>query len=132
MLSTSASANAKPNARFSGPPGGRLTKDGNKKPGANVVLDERVRDNVWEYPVGAAGGDIYTGHPAVFPFELARDHIASWSNPGDLILDPFMGSGTTAKAAKALNRNFIGIEINPDYCAIAEQRIAQDVLDLSA
>ena len=90
--------------------------------------DTKDASNVWMYPVG----NEKNGHPAPFPEALARDHIATWSNPGDLILDPFMGSGTTAKAAKALNRNFIGIEINPDYCAIAEQRIAQNVLDLSA
>ena len=60
--------------------------------------------------------------------DLARDHIATWSNPGDLVLDPFSGSGTTAKAAKTLGRQFIGLEVNPEYCRIAEQRIAQEVL----
>ena len=70
-------------------------------------------------------------HPAPFPAELAAAHIASWSNPGDLVLDPFSGSGTTAKAAKTLGRQFIGLEVNPDYCAIAEQRLAQGVLELA-
>ena len=51
-------------------------------------------------------------------------------NPGDLVLDPFSGSGTTAKAAKTLGRQFIGLEVNPEYCRIAEQRIAQEVLEL--
>jgi len=63
---------------------------------------------------------------------LATDHIATWSNPGDLVLDPFSGSGTTAKAAKELGRRFLGLEINPEYCAIAERRIAQQVLELEA
>jgi site-specific DNA-methyltransferase (adenine-specific) len=72
-----------------------------------------------------------TGHPAPFPIAMARDHVASWSNPGDLVLDPFSGSGTTAKAAKTLGRQFIGLEVNPDYCAIAEQRLAQEVLALA-
>ena len=113
--------------------GGRLTKDGKQKPGLDAEpADEKVRDNVWEYLVGAAGGEVSTGHPAVFPFDLARDHIASWSNPGDLVLDPFSGSGTTAKAAKTLGRRFLGLEINPEYCAIAERRIAQQVLELEA
>ena len=73
-----------------------------------------------------------TGHPAPFPIAMARDHVASWSNPGDLVLDPFSGSGTTAKAAKELGRRFLGLEINPEYCAIAERRIAQQVLELEA
>jgi len=72
------------------------------------------------------------GHPAIFPDVLARRHIATWSNPGDLVLDPFSGSGTTAKAAKELGRRFLGLEINPEYCAIAERRIAQETLELEA
>ena len=51
------------------------------------------------------------------------DNIISWSNEGDLILDPFMGSGTTAKMALETNRNFIGFEISKEYCEIAEKRI---------
>ena len=79
------------------------------------------RKNIWRYGVG--GGK--TGHPAVFPERLAQDHIISWSNEGDTILDPFMGSGTTGVAAKNLNRNFIGIELDPDYFAIAKRRTAE-------
>lgn len=66
-------------------------------------------------------------HPAVFPLTLATDHIISWSNEGDTILDPFTGSGTTGVAAKNLNRNFIGIELDPAYFKISEQRIAEAV-----
>ena len=91
-----------------------------------TVPEEGRRLNIWQY--GHEGRDL--GHPAVFPENLARDHIASWSNQGDLILDPFSGSGTTAKAAKDLGRRFIGIEINPEYCAIAERRVAQETLAL--
>jgi site-specific DNA-methyltransferase (adenine-specific) len=58
------------------------------------------------------------------------DHVASWSNPGDLVLDPFAGSGTTLKAAKELGRRFIGIEVNPEYLEICNRRIAQEMLDL--
>jgi len=104
--------------------------DGTMKPVSNPgreLADTGIRFNVWEVP--PIKQDM--GHPAPFPEDLARDHIASWSNPGDLVLDPFSGSGTTAKAAKALERNFIGLEVNPEYCAIAEQRIAQDVLALA-
>lgn len=68
------------------------------------------------------------GHPAPFPESLARDHILSWSNEGDLVLDPFSGSGTTAKMAKHNGRRFIGIEINEAYCEIAKKRLSQQVL----
>lgn len=70
--------------------------------------------------------------PAPMPETLARDVVATWSNPGDVVCDPFSGSGTTAKAAKELGRRFLGLEINPEYCAIAERRIAQQVLELEA
>ena len=81
--------------------------------------DTKIRPNVWEYVVA---GTNY-GHPAVFPLELAHDHIISWSNEGDTILDPFMGSGTTGVACKKLNRNFIGIELDSEYFKIAKERI---------
>ena len=59
----------------------------------------------------------------MFPEKLVSDHIISWSNEGDLIYDPFMGSGTTAIASKKLNRNYIGSEISEEYCALAESRL---------
>lgn len=71
---------------------------------------------------------ISTKHPAQKPREIIEDIIGAFSNSNDLILDPFLGSGTTAVAAKQLGRRFIGIEINPDYCKIAEQRLAQEIL----
>ena len=63
------------------------------------------------------------GHPAIFPEALARDHIRSWSKHGDLVLDPFMGSGTTGKMAVQGGRRFVGIEIAPSYFDIARKRI---------
>ena len=62
-------------------------------------------------------------HPAIFPEKLAEDHIKSWSKKGDLVYDPFLGSGTTAKAAIALDRNWIGSEISSQYCTLAKRRI---------
>jgi len=62
-------------------------------------------------------------HPAIFPESLAHDHIKSWSNEGDVVLDPFSGSGTTAKMAKILKRNYIGIDINQKYVDFSIQRI---------
>ena len=77
----------------------------------------------------SVGGGISTkdkiayNHTAIFPEKLAADQINTWSNEGDLIYDPFMGSGTTAKMAILNNRNYIGSEISKEYCEIAEQRI---------
>lgn len=79
-----------------------------------------VRFNVWEI-APAAGNN--TGHPAVFPEKLVCDHIASWSAPGDVILDPFMGSGTTAVACIKTGRKYIGFEISAEYCNTAQKRI---------
>jgi site-specific DNA-methyltransferase (adenine-specific) len=81
----------------------------------------KYKDNIFEYCVGKKQGT--QTHPAPFPEELANDHIISWSNEGDLVYDPFMGSGTTCKMAQLNNRNFIGIEISEEYCKIAEERI---------
>jgi site-specific DNA-methyltransferase (adenine-specific) len=83
--------------------------------------------NVWEYSVGgnSSKDDIAFEHPAIFPELLARDHITSWSNEGDIVLDPFMGSGTTAKVARALNRHYIGFEISAEYCDIIRKRLEQ-------
>lgn len=75
------------------------------------------RNNYWYIPPQAGE------HPAVFPEKLVRDHLISWSNENDLIYDPFMGSGTTAKIASLNNRNWIGSEISKEYCDIIEKRI---------
>lgn len=85
-----------------------------------------VRTNIWHFGMGfmkSAKERIAYKHPAIFPEQLAHDHIVSWSNEGDLVLDPFMGSGTTAKMARLTGRDFIGFEISPEYCAIAEERL---------
>ena len=89
------------------------------------------RFNIWKVQSGAghATEDSYAfKHPAIFPEGIARDHIVTWSNEGDVVLDPFSGSGTTAKMAKHNARRFIGIEVNPEYVEISNQRLAQGVL----
>jgi site-specific DNA-methyltransferase (adenine-specific) len=78
------------------------------------------RYNVWEYNIG---GKKNFNHPAIFPEKLAQDHILSWSNENDIVLDPMCGSGTTCKMAKLKNRKYIGIEISPEYCEIARKRV---------
>jgi DNA modification methylase len=80
------------------------------------------RLNVWDITPAMGGKN---GHPAPFPEALAQDHILSWSNPGDTVLDPFLGSGTTGKMAILNNRGFIGIEISSEYLDIASERIAE-------
>lgn len=81
----------------------------------------KYKDNIFEYCVGKKQGT--QTHPAPFPEDLANDQINTWSNEGDLIYDPFMGSGTTAKMAATNNRNWIGSEISNEYCSIIEQRV---------
>jgi len=88
--------------------------------------DERKMDNIWLINTGymrTTKDKIAYQHPAIFPEELVNRHILSWSNEGDTVLDCFMGSGTTGKVAKQLNRQFIGIEISPEYLEIAKSRI---------
>ena len=85
-----------------------------------------MRYNIWDYSVGfgnSAEGKAAYKHPAIFPEKLANDHIISWSNPGDLVLDCFAGSGTTCKMAVENHRNYIGIEISEEYIQIIKQRI---------
>ena len=79
------------------------------------------RFNIWDINAQRSGGRNI--HPAMFPESLANDHILSWSNEGDVVLDPFMGSGTTGKMAKLSNRKFIGIEMDEGYFKIAQDRI---------
>ena len=86
----------------------------------NPVPDFSPRNNIWKYTTSFNG----IKHPAPFPEQLAADHILSWSSEGQLVYDPFMGSGTTAKAAIELNRNYVGSEISANYVEIANQRLA--------
>lgn len=82
--------------------------------------------NVFFYSVGggiSTKDKIAYEHPAIFPEQLARDQIKTWSNEGDLVYDPFIGSGTTAKVASLLERNWVGSEISTDYTNIANQRL---------
>ena len=87
-----------------------------------IISEEKLRYNIWYYIVGST----QTGkikHPAMFPEQLATDHILSWSNENDLIYDCFAGSGTTLKMAKMNNRNYIGSEISSEYVDIINERL---------
>jgi len=99
------------------------------------VSENAVRYNVWTIDTGfmkTTKDVVAYSQPAIFPESLARDHILSWSNENDIVLDPFSGSGTTAKMARLMGRRFIGIEINPEYCEIARKRLRQRVLEFGA
>ncbi|MCY3832184.1 MAG: site-specific DNA-methyltransferase [Chloroflexi bacterium] len=101
--------------------------DGINKKTLKELKKEKTRTNIWSYAVGLGGttnDKIAFRHPAVFPEKLALEHILSWSNPGDLVLDPMCGSGTTGKMALLNNRRFIGIDVSEEYIDIARQRLA--------
>lgn len=101
---------------------GSTTKRHKRETDAGGIKEYGTRFNVWEIP---CDHNNKTGHPAVFPFDLARDHILSWSNKGDTVLDPFMGSGTTGIACVDTGRDFIGIEISQDFYELSKQRITE-------
>ena len=108
--------------------GGRVQKKdtcinkGKQKTGDGYFVRNEYsrRTNVWRIPIGQ--NKETAGHPAVFPEQLAHDHIITWSNPDDVVLDPFMGSGTTAKMALRTGRKCIGIEISSEYCETIKKR----------
>jgi site-specific DNA-methyltransferase (adenine-specific) len=97
-----------------------LTKNLSFVQKSKKVKEYGARYNIWDISPNTSNK---TGHPAVFPEQLAKDHIITWSNEGDVVLDCFMGSGTTGVACKELNRNFIGIEIDKQYFETAKERI---------
>lgn len=91
-----------------------------------IVASEKIVKNIFAYNIGfnmSSKDKVAFEHSAIFPEKLAEDHILSWSNPGDIVLDPFMGSGTTAKMAILNDRNYIGFEMSKEYCDIAEERL---------
>ena len=92
---------------------------------AKPVKKMKIKGNIWEYVVGKKAEDQEAkGHPAPFPCALVRDHINSWTNEGDIVLDPMNGSGTTCASALQLNRKYIGIDMSHEYCEMARERMA--------
>lgn len=92
------------------------------------VPDFSPRNNIWKYNIGKGfnSSDVESHqHPAIFPENLAKDHILSWSNEGDIVLDIFNGSGTTCKMAKQTNRKYIGIDICEEYCVLARNILSK-------
>jgi DNA modification methylase len=104
----------------------RREKNGEFSKGFRSKSKETIKGNIWKYSVGggiSSNDKISFLHPAIFPEQLVKEHIYSWSNEGDLIYDCFMGSGTTAKMAHLQKRNWIGSEISKEYTELANKRI---------
>lgn len=105
----------------------RREKDGSlTNKGKKTVNEFGVRTNIWRYANGngfSTKDKFAYKHPAIFPEKLVEDHIYSWSNQGDIVLDPFGGSGTTAKMAHLMGRDWILIEVVQDYCELAKKRL---------
>lgn len=106
-------------------------KDGTVKKGVKGGMKLNSygkRYNIWRYKIGGGNiaSDTIFNHPAMFPEGVAYDHIKSWSNVGDIVYDPFTGSGTTAKMAIISQRKYIGSEISSEYCQLAEKRIQNE------
>jgi site-specific DNA-methyltransferase (adenine-specific) len=110
----------------------KITKNQNGEtiiqPLGNVVNQTGYRNNIWTYSTGrghTSKNSVVFKHPSVFPEPLAEDHIITWSNEGDVVLDCFAGSGTTLKMAAKNNRDYIGIEIDEEYCGIIKENLTQ-------
>lgn len=103
--------------------GERLKVNGEQKTvKSRLVAEFSKRTNIWRYRAQNLNNGT-GGHPAPFPEKLARDHILSWSNPLDLVFDPFCGSGTTLKMAQETGRNFLGFDISAEYVELSKRRI---------
>lgn len=105
----------------------KRTKEGElKKTDKFVVADYGARYNVWYITTGknySTKDNFAFEHPAIFPETLAEDHILTWTNEGDVVLDPMVGSGTTLKMSKLNNRNYFGIDINQEYVDLSNRRV---------
>jgi len=100
--------------------------------GDKPIAEMGIDNNIWIIKNGMYKSTkdlIAFEHPAIFPEELAEKHIISWTNEGDIIYDPFMGSGTTAKKSIELNRNYIGSEISKEYWNISQERLKVEMKD---
>lgn len=107
--------------------------DGINRKALGELKKEKTLTNIWSYAVGLGGSTkdrIAFKHTAIFPEKLAEEHILSWTNEGDLVLDPMCGSGTTCKMAKLHNRRYIGIDTSDEYCEIARSRVNKTTIEM--
>ncbi|MHB8644852.1 MAG: DNA-methyltransferase [Thermomicrobiales bacterium] len=105
----------------------RLTNGGFKAITPKPVNEMKCRGTIWQYATSNSEGNrLKLKHPATFPDQLAEDIIRCFTEPGDLVLDPMCGSGTTCVAARQQQRRYIGIDVSPEYCEIARERIRRE------
>ena len=95
----------------------------NRENGTYIIKDKKLRSNIWYYSPSEKLDTLGNKHPAILPYKLAQDHILTWSNPNDIVLDLMCGSGTVPIVAKMNNRQYIGIDIVPEYCELARERL---------
>lgn len=106
----------------------KITKDKDRVKKEFSINNQKVDGNIWKIAVAQNK----TSHPAVFPIEIPNRHILSWSKPGEVVLDPFMGSGTTGVAALKNERDFIGVEIDKDYFELSEKQIKEAYVEMNS
>lgn len=105
----------------------RLTNGGFKRIEPKAVNDKKCRGTLWPYSTSnSERNKLKLKHPATYPDKLAADLIACFSEPGDIVLDPMAGSGTTCVVAAQAGRHYLGIEISAEYAKIAEKRLASE------
>lgn len=110
----------------------RLTNGGFKRIEPKAVNDKKCRGTLWPYSTSnSERNKLKLKHPATYPDKLAADLIACFSEPGDIVLDPMAGSGTTCVVAAQTGRHYLGIEISAEYAKIAEKRLASEVSGLA-
>lgn len=99
------------------------------------IKQMKIKSNIWRYYTGrghsTADASIFKQHPAIFPEQLAQDHILSWSKENDIVLDPMCGSGTTLKMALLNNRKAVGIDISESYCELSTIRCLRSQSDMN-
>ena len=106
--------------------GNRRTSGETTKTVTRPINLMKCRGTVWDYMMAGDKNPLKRKHPAVFPDKIPFDFIQCFCPPGGVVLDPFLGCGSTAVTAKGLGRNYIGIDISAEYCALAEERIRVD------
>ncbi len=109
-----------------------MTGSGNRRTDGRVnptirrkINPTKCRGTIWNYLMAGDKNPLKRKHPAPFPDQIPKDFIQCFCPPNGIVLDPFIGSGSSAVAAKSLGRNFIGFDISEKYCEIARKRIKQ-------
>ena len=103
--------------------GNRRTDGTTTKTITREINGMKCRGTVWDYLNAGDKNPLKRKHPATFPDKIPTDFIQCFCPPKGIVLDPFIGCGSTAVAAKQLGRNYIGIDISKEYCKLTEERI---------